>query len=55
MTTVRVLLLHHELNKNTYNWKNSCQHFSILHVSWTCVQCVRRSVVLRTPYNDTIH
>jgi len=31
------------------------QHFNISYVDWACVWCIRRSVVLRTPYNDTIH
>jgi len=32
-----------------------CPHCNTLHVNWTCVRCVRRSVALRTPYNDTVH
>jgi len=31
-----------------------CQHFKTLHVNWTCVQCVRRSVELHTTTPFTI-
>jgi len=57
MTTVRVLLLHHKLYKTPTTVKqHTLSTFNTLHVNWTCVQCVRRSVELytTTPLTDAM-
>jgi len=51
-----VLLLHHITEQNTPTATKQVHEVNILHVSWTCVQCVRwLSHYAVTPDDDAIH
>jgi len=60
MTTICVLLLHRILHRILNKTPTTAKQLNKVNILIVCtsterVQCVRRFVALRTPYNDTIH